>query len=85
MLLRCSGAAAIHSRLRAVIGSSVSSSSVGLQARARGVVGSLGNRFASAKSAGLNSKVVSVLGSQWGDEGKGKLVDILAEKLVRGE
>jgi adenylosuccinate synthase len=27
-----------------------------------------------------NNKVVTVLGCQWGDEGKGKLVDILAEK-----
>lgn len=25
------------------------------------------------------SKVTVVLGSQWGDEGKGKLVDVLAE------
>ena len=37
-------------------------------------------RFASAKAAGLQSSVCSVLGSQWGDEGKGKLVDILASK-----
>lgn len=29
---------------------------------------------------GLKSNVAVVLGSQWGDEGKGKLVDILAEK-----
>eukprot|EP00490_Sorites_sp_Unknown_P009177 CAMPEP_0114659776 /NCGR_PEP_ID=MMETSP0191-20121206/18503_1 /TAXON_ID=126664 /ORGANISM="Sorites sp." /LENGTH=472 /DNA_ID=CAMNT_0001885971 /DNA_START=22 /DNA_END=1437 /DNA_ORIENTATION=- len=29
---------------------------------------------------GLNSQVCAVLGSQWGDEGKGKLVDILAQK-----
>jgi adenylosuccinate synthase len=28
----------------------------------------------------LTSKVCSIIGSQWGDEGKGKLVDILAEK-----
>lgn len=28
---------------------------------------------------GLNSKFTVVLGSQWGDEGKGKLVDILAK------
>lgn len=27
---------------------------------------------------GLKSRVTSVLGCQWGDEGKGKLVDILA-------
>lgn len=26
-----------------------------------------------------NSKVIVVLGSQWGDEGKGKVVDMLAE------
>eukprot|EP01066_Platyproteum_vivax_P013874 Platyproteum_vivax@DN6255_c0_g1_i3.p1 len=30
--------------------------------------------------AGNPSKVAAVLGGQWGDEGKGKLVDILAEK-----
>lgn len=29
---------------------------------------------------GLNSRVTSVLGCQWGDEGKGKLVDILAKE-----
>ncbi|EAR83959.1 adenylosuccinate synthetase protein (macronuclear) [Tetrahymena thermophila SB210] len=29
---------------------------------------------------GLKSNVAVVLGAQWGDEGKGKLVDILAEK-----
>lgn len=29
---------------------------------------------------GLKSNLAVVLGSQWGDEGKGKLVDILAEK-----
>lgn len=28
--------------------------------------------------AGLDARVTSVLGAQWGDEGKGKLVDILA-------
>jgi adenylosuccinate synthase len=29
---------------------------------------------------GLKAKHTAILGSQWGDEGKGKLVDILAEK-----
>jgi adenylosuccinate synthase len=29
---------------------------------------------------GLKSRVCAVIGSQWGDEGKGKLTDILAEK-----
>lgn len=29
---------------------------------------------------GLKSKFTAIIGSQWGDEGKGKLVDILAEK-----
>ena len=28
-----------------------------------------------------NSRVVAVLGAQWGDEGKGKLVDVLAPKF----
>jgi len=27
-----------------------------------------------------NNKVLVIIGSQWGDEGKGKLVDLLAEK-----
>lgn len=30
--------------------------------------------------SGLSSRVTTVLGAQWGDEGKGKLVDILAER-----
>lgn len=30
--------------------------------------------------SGLNAKVCVVLGSQWGDEGKGKLTDMLAKK-----
>lgn len=29
---------------------------------------------------GINSRLAVVLGGQWGDEGKGKLVDILSEK-----
>ena len=28
----------------------------------------------------LDARVAVVLGTQWGDEGKGKLVDILAQK-----
>jgi adenylosuccinate synthase len=36
--------------------------------------------LARACKTGLQSRVTSVLGAQWGDEGKGKLVDILAEK-----
>jgi len=32
-----------------------------------------------ACTTGLKSKFTVVLGSQWGDEGKGKLVDILAK------
>ena len=31
-------------------------------------------------SSGLNEQVTAILGAQWGDEGKGKLVDILATK-----
>jgi adenylosuccinate synthase len=30
-------------------------------------------------TTGLNSRFCVILGSQWGDEGKGKLVDILAK------
>lgn len=29
------------------------------------------------------SKITVVLGAQWGDEGKGKVVDLLAEKADR--
>ena len=29
---------------------------------------------------GLRSRLCAVVGSQWGDEGKGKLVDILAKQ-----
>lgn len=29
---------------------------------------------------GLKSRLCAVVGSQWGDEGKGKLVDILAKQ-----
>ena len=29
---------------------------------------------------GLKSRFCAIIGSQWGDEGKGKLTDILAEK-----
>jgi hypothetical protein len=31
-------------------------------------------------ASGLEGRVAVVLGSQWGDEGKGKLSDMLAEK-----
>jgi adenylosuccinate synthase len=34
---------------------------------------------AQACTTGLKSKFAVVLGSQWGDEGKGKLVDILSK------
>lgn len=30
---------------------------------------------------GLDTKFCAVLGSQWGDEGKGKLIDLLADKF----
>ena len=33
----------------------------------------------SKKAAGINSRVCAVLGGQWGDEGKGKLADVLAK------
>lgn len=29
---------------------------------------------------GLNSRLGIILGAQWGDEGKGKLVDLLSDK-----
>lgn len=37
-------------------------------------------RYYSRCRTGLQSKVCAVVGSQWGDEGKGKLVDILAKE-----
>jgi len=39
-----------------------------------------GRQF-SADMSGYNSQVCAILGGQWGDEGKGKLVDILAGKF----
>ena len=35
--------------------------------------------FTSRLKTGLNSRVTAVMGSQWGDEGKGKLADVLAK------
>jgi adenylosuccinate synthase len=35
--------------------------------------------FSSKCTSGTNSKFCVILGSQWGDEGKGKLVDILSK------
>ena len=32
------------------------------------------------EKVGVDARVAVVLGTQWGDEGKGKLVDILAQK-----
>lgn len=32
-----------------------------------------------SKLNGMNSKFSAVLGAQWGDEGKGKLIDLLSE------
>ena len=32
-----------------------------------------------SKLNGLNSQFSAVLGAQWGDEGKGKLIDLLSE------
>lgn len=29
----------------------------------------------------MSNKALVILGSQWGDEGKGKVVDLLAEKV----
>ncbi len=44
-------------------------------------VAAIGNgKFTKGCSAGFMSQCATVLGSQWGDEGKGKLVDILAKE-----
>jgi len=37
-------------------------------------------RRVSEKAAGEKARVTAILGSQWGDEGKGKLADVLAKK-----
>ena len=37
----------------------------------------------SRAQAGLDARVAAVLGGQWGDEGKGKLADVLARALER--
>jgi adenylosuccinate synthase len=39
----------------------------------------LPRRYLSKTAAGVNARVCAVLGSQWGDEGKGKLCDVLAK------
>ena len=39
----------------------------------------LSRRYFSACKTGLKSRFCVILGSQWGDEGKGKLVDLLAK------
>jgi adenylosuccinate synthase len=33
-----------------------------------------------ARQGGLGNRITAVLGTQWGDEGKGKLVDVLASE-----
>src|SRR5207302_10150455 len=43
------------------------------------VVGSL--RCFSDGRGGVSVRVVAVLGGQWGDEGKGKVVDLLADRF----
>lgn len=40
--------------------------------------GLLRNRARSGSVSNYNSKVTVVLGAQWGDEGKGKVVDMLS-------
>lgn len=47
---------------------------------ARRRVGRRAGLSISAQAGQLQSQVAVVLGSQWGDEGKGKLVDILAQQ-----
>ena len=47
-------------------------------ARAAGGVRSI----ATKEDAGIGARVCAVLGGQWGDEGKGKLADVLAKECV---
>lgn len=37
-------------------------------------------RMVSDKASGVKARVTAIMGSQWGDEGKGKLADVLAKK-----
>ena len=46
---------------------------------ARASAASAARRHASAKAAGVTSRMAAILGAQWGDEGKGKLADVLAK------
>ncbi len=41
---------------------------------------SLSSAASSSRAGGSLGSVCAILGAQWGDEGKGKLVDILAQK-----
>lgn len=62
-------------------------SSGGLAAAAAGAVAAgaalyaLSRLYKRSDTTGSSAKVVVVLGGQWGDEGKGKLVDILAQTV----
>ena len=40
-------------------------------------------KLVSDQAAGVRARVTAIMGSQWGDEGKGKLADVLAKKCVR--
>jgi hypothetical protein len=39
-------------------------------------------KLVSDQAAGVRARVTAIMGSQWGDEGKGKLADVLAKKCV---
>lgn len=43
------------------------------------------SRHARAVTTEAKSRVTAVLGSQWGDEGKGKLADVLAKECVQSQ
>jgi len=38
------------------------------------------SRMNDGRSSGKKSEVVVILGAQWGDEGKGKIVDLLCQR-----
>jgi hypothetical protein len=58
----------------------LSSAGASLHAAGLAAGASSGARGISTKAAGVTARVCAVLGAQWGDEGKGKLADVLAKQ-----
>lgn len=71
-------AAATPAAVRATAGALTARLTSGAGVRAFGTSTAVRAGSSGADLSGYNSQVAAVLGAQWGDEGKGKLVDILA-------